>query len=61
MLVVTSSNERLSKNIVWTQIDDDDRKPWKDRSLVTYVAQDGLVGLQWEERPLVLGRLDAPV
>jgi hypothetical protein len=29
-------------------------------SLVTYVAEDGLVGHQWEERPLVLGRLYAP-
>jgi hypothetical protein len=28
-------------------------------SLVAYVAEDGLV--QWEERPLVLGRLNAPV
>jgi hypothetical protein len=27
----------------------------------TYVAEDGFVGQQWEERPLVLGRLDAPV
>jgi hypothetical protein len=27
----------------------------------TYVAEDVLVGHQWEERPLVLGRLDAPV
>ena len=26
-----------------------------------YVAEDGLVGHQWEERPLVLRRLDAPV
>jgi hypothetical protein len=26
-----------------------------------YVAEDGLVGHQWEERSLVLGRLDAPV
>jgi hypothetical protein len=26
-----------------------------------YVAENGLVGRQWEERPLVLGRLDAPV
>ena len=24
-----------------------------------YVAEDGLLGLQWEERPLVLIRLDA--
>jgi hypothetical protein len=28
---------------------------------VTYVEEDGLVRHQWEERPLVLGRLDAPV
>jgi hypothetical protein len=26
-----------------------------------YVAEDGLVGQQWEKRPLVLRRLDAPV
>jgi hypothetical protein len=26
-----------------------------------YVAEDGLVGHQWEERPLVLRRLDVPV
>jgi hypothetical protein len=26
-----------------------------------YIAEDGLVGHQWEERPLVLRRLDAPV
>jgi hypothetical protein len=26
-----------------------------------YVAEDGLVGYQWEERPLVLRRLVAPV
>ena len=25
-------------------------------SIVEYVAEDGLVGLQWEERALVLGR-----
>jgi len=25
-----------------------------------YVAEDGLVGHQWEEEPLVLPRLDAP-
>jgi hypothetical protein len=25
-----------------------------------YVAEDGLVGYQWEERPLVLRGLDAP-
>jgi hypothetical protein len=30
-------------------------------SLVAYVAEDGLVGHQWEERPLVLWRLYAPV
>jgi hypothetical protein len=30
-------------------------------SLVAYVAEDGLFGHQWEERPLVLGRLYAPV
>jgi hypothetical protein len=27
----------------------------------TYVAEDGLVRHQWEERPLILGRLDAPL
>jgi hypothetical protein len=30
-------------------------------SLVAYVAEDGLVGHQWEERPLILKRLYAPV
>ena len=30
-------------------------------SLVAYVAEDGLVGHQWEERPLVLQRSYAPV
>jgi hypothetical protein len=25
-----------------------------------YVAEDGLVGHQWEEKPLVIWRLDAP-
>ena len=30
-------------------------------SLVAYVAEDGLVGHRWEERPLVLQRLYAPV
>jgi len=30
-------------------------------SLVAYVAEDGLVGHHWEERPLVLQRLYAPV
>ena len=29
-------------------------------SLVAYVAEDGLVGHQWEERPLALGRFYAP-
>jgi len=28
---------------------------------VAYVAEDGLVGHEWEERPLVLLRLDGPV
>jgi hypothetical protein len=28
---------------------------------IAYVAEDGLVGHQWEERPLVLGRSYAPV
>jgi hypothetical protein len=27
----------------------------------TYVAEDGLVECQWEEKPLVLWKLDAPV
>jgi len=26
----------------------------------TYVAEDGLWGHQWEQKPLVLGSLDAP-
>jgi len=26
-----------------------------------YVAEDGLVEYQWEEKPLVLARLDAPL
>ena len=26
-----------------------------------YLAEDGLIGHQWEERPLVLWRLNAPV
>jgi hypothetical protein len=30
-------------------------------SLAAYVAEDGPVGHQWEERPLVLRRLYAPV
>ena len=30
-------------------------------SLAAYVAEDGLAGYQWEERPLVLRRLYAPV
>jgi hypothetical protein len=30
-------------------------------SLAAYVAEDGLVGHQWEERPLVLRRLYAPL
>jgi hypothetical protein len=30
-------------------------------SLVAYVAQDGLVGQQWEERPLVFRRSYATV
>jgi hypothetical protein len=30
-------------------------------SLVAYVAEDGLVGHQWEERPMVLRRSYAPV
>jgi hypothetical protein len=30
-------------------------------SLVAYVAKDGLVSHQWEERPLVLQRSYAPV
>ena len=33
----------------------------EDVSLVAYVAEDGLFGHQWEERPLVLGRSYAPV
>jgi hypothetical protein len=30
-------------------------------SLAAYVAEDGLVGHQWEEKPLVLQTLYAPV
>ena len=30
-------------------------------SLAAYVVEDGLGGHHWEERPLVLGRLYAPV
>jgi hypothetical protein len=30
-------------------------------ALVIYVAEDGLVGHQWEERPLGLRVFDAPV
>ena len=30
-------------------------------SLVVYVAEDGLVGHQWEERPLVLRRSYSPI
>jgi hypothetical protein len=30
-------------------------------SLAAYVAEDGLVGHQWKERPLVLRRLYTPV
>jgi hypothetical protein len=29
--------------------------------IATYVAEDDLVGCQWEEKPLILRRLDAPV
>jgi hypothetical protein len=35
--------------------------PSRAVSLVAYVAEDGLVGHQWEERPLVLWRSYAPV
>jgi len=30
-------------------------------ALAAYVAEDGLVSHQWEQRPLVLPRLDASV
>jgi hypothetical protein len=30
-------------------------------SLAAYVAEDGLIGHHWEERPLVLQRLYAPI
>jgi hypothetical protein len=30
-------------------------------SLATYIAEDGLIGHHWEERPLVLRRLYAPI
>jgi hypothetical protein len=26
-----------------------------------YIVEHGIIGHQWEERPLVLGKLDAPV
>jgi hypothetical protein len=35
--------------------------PPRTVSLVAYVAEDGLVSHQWEERPLVLRRSYAPV
>jgi hypothetical protein len=35
--------------------------PPRDMSLVAYVAEDGLVSHQWEERPLVFRRSYAPV
>jgi hypothetical protein len=35
--------------------------PHRTVSLVAYVAEDGLAGYHWEERPLVLGRSYAPV
>jgi hypothetical protein len=35
--------------------------PQKLVSLAAYVAEDGLVGYQWEERPLVLLRSYSPV
>jgi hypothetical protein len=35
--------------------------PQELMSLATYVAEDGLVSHQWEERPLVLERFYAPV
>jgi hypothetical protein len=40
------------------------KRPTKEEGpmpLATYVVESGLVGHQWEERPLFLGRLDAPV
>jgi hypothetical protein len=30
-------------------------------ALEGYVAEDGIVGQQWEERLLILGRLNVPV
>ena len=30
-------------------------------SLVVYVAEDGLIGHKWEERPMVLQRSYAPI
>jgi hypothetical protein len=35
--------------------------PTRTVSLVAYVGEDGLVGHQWEERPLVLQRSYGPV
>jgi hypothetical protein len=35
--------------------------PHRTVSVVAYVAEDGLVSHQWEERPLVLRRSYAPV
>ena len=35
--------------------------PHRAMSLVAYVAEDGLVSHQWEERPLILWRFYAPV
>ena len=29
-------------------------------ALAAYIAEDGLVGHQWEEKPLVVPRLDIP-
>jgi hypothetical protein len=35
--------------------------PAEVMSLAAYITEDGLVGHQWEERPLFLGRLYVPV
>jgi hypothetical protein len=31
------------------------------KNILQYIAEDGLVGHQWEERPLVLWKFYAPV
>ena len=38
-----------------------DHQPKSVRGGITYVAEDGLIGHQWEERPLGLRGFNAPV